>query len=280
MSVTAMRELYPAGSPATSGFCDPGMAGQRVRPALAWLTAASHPGPGRLVRGKLPPQVRHQLGQLAVGHAVLEGRHIAEIARHRGCDAVQDDLDQIVRHGAVQIAVQRQRRPAAEQRRAADRMANRAGALIEPRAGGDAETTLVPVAVSSLAASASCAGLSMACLVERGEIDRHGANILVGQCGEFFHHRRHRAGGDAVKAGFAGAQISEQLILAPGDRRVRQRGQRRRFPAFRETAGQIGLGLFRAERIARRMAGAAMAEALDQIGAAIPCRRFRRVGLE
>ena len=139
---------------------------------------------------------------------------------------------------------------------------------------------VVPVEVSSLAASASCAGLSMALLVERAEIDRHGPDVLVGQRRKFLHHRRHRARGDAVKAGFAGSQIGEQLVLAPGDRRVRQRRQRRRFPAFRETAGEIGLGLFRAERVARRMAGAAMAEAFDQIGAAIPVRRLRGIGFE
>ena len=37
--------------------------------------------------------------------------------------------------------------------------------------------------------------------------------------------------------------------------------------------------LFRAERIARRMAGAAMGQSLDQIGAAIPFRWFGGVGL-
>ena len=101
-----------------------------------------------------------------------------------------------------------------------------------------------------------------------------------GSASEFFHHRRHRARGNTVEAGFAGPQIGEQFILAPGNRRLRKRRQRRRFPALRETAGQIGVGFFRAERITRRMAGAAMAEALDQIGAAIPGRRFCRVCFE
>jgi len=40
-------------------------------------------GPGRLVRGKLLPQIRHELGDLPGGHAVLERWHVAEIARHR-----------------------------------------------------------------------------------------------------------------------------------------------------------------------------------------------------
>ena len=41
---------------------------------------------------------------------------------------MQDDLDQVIGGGAVQIAVQRQRRPAAEQRRAADLVAR----LLDP----------------------------------------------------------------------------------------------------------------------------------------------------
>ena len=159
-------------------------------------------------------------------------------------------------------------------------MANRAGAFIEPGAADGAETTRTPVAVSSLAASAACAGFTGRVGVERAEIDRHGANVLVGQACEFLHHRRHRPRGNAVKTGFAGSQIGEEFILAPGDRRMRQRGQRRRFPALRETAREIGAGLFGAQRVARRMAGAAMAEALDQIGAAIPDRRFGRIGFE
>src|SRR5439155_26191416 len=56
-------------------------------------------GPGRLVRGELPPQISSQLRDLAVGQAVLEGRHIAKVGRGRLGDAVQNELDQIVRHG-------------------------------------------------------------------------------------------------------------------------------------------------------------------------------------
>ena len=48
---------------------------------------------------------------------------------------MQDHLDQIVGHVAVYIAVQRQRRPAAEQCGGANLVADRAGALIDPRAG-------------------------------------------------------------------------------------------------------------------------------------------------
>jgi len=81
-------------------------------------------------------QIGHKLGNLTVAHAVLEGGHIAEVARRRLGDAVQDHLDQIIRHRTVKVGVQRQRRAAAEQRRAADLMADRAGAFIETGARG------------------------------------------------------------------------------------------------------------------------------------------------
>src|SRR6266851_9762044 len=135
MSVTAIVELYRAGSPATSGLS--AGHGRSARYPLSGLADGRvDGGPGRLVRGKLLPEVGHKLGELTVGHAVLEAGHVAEIARHWRSDAMQDYLDQIVRHGAVQVAVQCQRWPAAEQGRAADRMTNRAGALIEAGADG------------------------------------------------------------------------------------------------------------------------------------------------
>src|ERR1700730_13156296 len=118
-----MGELYRAGSPATSGLsAGHGSSAQDALPGPA--DGRLYAGPGRLVRSELLPEIGYQLGKLSVAHAVLEGRHIAEIARHRRGDAVQDHLDQVIRHGAVQIAVQRQRGPAAEQRHAADRMAD------------------------------------------------------------------------------------------------------------------------------------------------------------
>src|SRR5260370_1540807 len=105
MSVTAMVELYRAGSPATSGLSAghsrsardplPGLADRRV-----------HARPGRLFGGELLPEVGHKLGELTVGQAVLEAGHVAEIARHRRSNSVQDYLHQHVRHGAEQTAVQ------------------------------------------------------------------------------------------------------------------------------------------------------------------------------
>jgi hypothetical protein len=81
-------------------------------------------------------------------------------------------------------------------------------------------------------------------------------------------------------AGLARPQIREQLVFAPGDRRLRQRGQRRCLPALGEAAGEIGAGFLGAERVARRVTCGAVAEALDEISAAIPDRRFRRIRLD
>src|SRR6266702_4699867 len=133
MSVTAMTELYRAVGRPTSGFCRRhGSSAGDLLPDTP--NGRVNIGPTGLIRGKLPPQVGCELGDLAVGQAIPKGRHVAEIARCGRCDTMQDHLDQIVRPRAVQVAVQRQRWPAAEQRRPADLMAHRAGALVEPRA--------------------------------------------------------------------------------------------------------------------------------------------------
>src|ERR1700722_16698771 len=63
------------------------------------------PGPGRLLRRKLLPEIGHELGELAVGQGIPEGRHIAEIARNGTGDAVQDHLDQVVGGSRMHVAV-------------------------------------------------------------------------------------------------------------------------------------------------------------------------------
>src|SRR5882672_4503128 len=101
-----MRELYRAGGRPTSGFwAQHGWSARNILPDTP--NGCVDIGPGGLVRGKLPPQIRRQFGNLAVGKTVLEGRHIAEVGRGRCCNAVENDLNQVVRMGAVQVAVQR-----------------------------------------------------------------------------------------------------------------------------------------------------------------------------
>src|SRR5438552_19123744 len=104
MSVTAMAELYRAVGRPTSGFCRRhGSSADDLLPDTP--NGCVNIGPTGLIRGKLPPQVGSELGDLAVGQAIPEGRHIAEVARYGCGDAVQDHLDQIVRRRTVQIAV-------------------------------------------------------------------------------------------------------------------------------------------------------------------------------
>src|ERR1700676_3506013 len=105
MSVTAIPELYRAGSPATRGL-SAGHSSSARYPLPGLADRGGHPGPGRLSGCELLPQVAHKLGDLTVGHAVLEGGHVAEVARRWRSDAVQDHLDQIIRHRTVQIAVE------------------------------------------------------------------------------------------------------------------------------------------------------------------------------
>src|SRR6185437_11167673 len=57
-------------------------------------------------------------------------------------------------------------------------------------------------------------------------------------------------------------------------------GQIGRVPALQSAAGERAAGLVAAEKILRGMACAAMPRALDEIGAAIPFRRFAGGGRE
>src|SRR5258708_34846273 len=94
-----MSKLYRGGSLATSGLS--AGHGRPARSPLSGLTnRGGQTGPGRLVRGELLPQVSRQLGDLIVGHAVLEGRHVAEIACGGGCAALQEQLGHIVPPGS------------------------------------------------------------------------------------------------------------------------------------------------------------------------------------
>src|SRR5262245_17667340 len=102
-----MMELYRAGSRPTSGFWPRHGRSARLFPPDT-ASCSMNILPDRLIRGKLLPEIPDQLGDLAVGQAVLEGRHIAKVGHGRLGDAVENDLDQIVRHAAVQIAVERE----------------------------------------------------------------------------------------------------------------------------------------------------------------------------
>ncbi|SVJ63226.1 Uncharacterised protein [Klebsiella pneumoniae] len=106
-----------------------------------------------------------------------------------------------------------------------------------------------------------------------------GPQVLVRLLGQAFaDHWRHRPAGDPVVGRIAVAEVGVEGLLAPGDGRRRTGVQGWRGPALRLAAGEVrAAGLFRAERIARRVAGAAMAEAFGEIGAAVPLLVARRL---
>ncbi len=107
--------------------------------------------------------------------------------------------------------------------------------------------------------------------IEGGEIGRHRADVLVGHRAQFAHHLGHRPARDAVSRAVAVAQVAVERIGVPGHGRLREAGECRRLPALDHRARQVGAAaLLRTQRIARRVAGAAVAEAVDEVGTAVP----------
>src|SRR5437870_9422364 len=74
------------------------------------------------------------------------------------------------------------------------------------------------------------------------------------------------------------AEIFEHLLRSPWRGRRGRRIECRRMPVFGFSTREILAFLFRTQSIARRVARAAMPEAVDEIGATIPLRALRRIG--
>src|SRR5262249_19364775 len=74
-------------------------------------------------------------------------------------------------------------------------------------------------------------------------------------------------------------QIKRKRGVVPRQRRRRSRVERVGGPAFGLAAGENILSFFRAQSIARRVAGAAVSKAVGEIGAAVPLGIPVRVGL-
>src|SRR4029077_20166460 len=75
------------------------------------------------------------------------------------------------------------------------------------------------------------------------------------------------------------AQIALERLRRPWHGRRRAAIQRWRVPAFDLAAGELGILLLAAELAARRVAGAAMAQSLHQIRAAVPFGAATRIRL-
>ncbi len=80
--------------------------------------------------------------------------------------------------------------------------------------------------------------------------------------------------------GEARREIDSERLGVPGHGRRRLVVQRRRVPSVHVAARHVLVALFRAQLVARRVAGAAVDERLGEIRAAVPLRALRRIGLE
>jgi hypothetical protein len=102
------------------------------------------------------------------------------------------------------------------------------------------------------------------------DVDRDRPDVVSGGVGEIGDHVLHRPPGDRVVARDSRAQIGLEMLDRPGQRRRRRSVQCRRVPALGFAAGELGVFLLGAERVAWRVAAAAVAERLHEIGAAVP----------
>ncbi len=119
--------------------------------------------------------------------------------------------------------------------------------------------------------------LALARLVDIGKVRRDGFDIRIRQCREAaMHDRGHRARRCSVQDTRANAQIVVEFVLRPRCGCGISIGQRRRDPAIDQRACVSVVLLLRAEKIPWRVAGAAMAQTLRQISAAIPFGAFSR----
>jgi hypothetical protein len=89
---------------------------------------------------------------------------------------------------------------------------------------------------------------------------------------KIIRHFGHRTPRDAVARVEAEEKIMRKRIGIPMHRRRRSSVQSIGSPALGLAAGKVLIRFFRTKKIARRVAGTAMAETFDKIGAAIPCR--------
>ena len=176
----------------------------------------------------------------------------------------------------MKIAAERQRGPAAELRRTADLMAYRAGASVKSSADRSAGLT-ESVRLLLQRRGERLFGRSIyRAVIEGTEVGRHGPDVGIRQGEELSHNKRHRPGGYAMETGLAGAEICIYFAFAPGNWRLRQRCEGRGLPTIDEAAREVGVRLFGAESVSRRVAGAAMAKTFDQIRAAVPGLRLGR----
>jgi hypothetical protein len=117
---------------------------------------------------------------------------------------------------------------------------------------------------------------------DRLEVLGHGRQVGVRQVRRAVaHHFGHRPERGGAARDDAGLQVAGNLGRRPAAQAGVQVGRQvEREPAIDAGAGVGLVFLDAAQRVARRVAGTAMAQAFHQVGAAVPRRWFAGVGLE
>ena len=109
------------------------------------------------------------------------------------------------------------------------------------------------------------------CGLQGHQVVGDGAHIGLVHLGQGLHHSGHAAPGDAVLGVVALAQVVQHRGFSPGHGAAAGSTQRRGLPAIDQGAAQVRTaGLLGAQRVARRVAGAAVAQAVDERGTPVP----------
>ncbi|MPL98957.1 hypothetical protein SDC9_45169 [bioreactor metagenome] len=245
-----------------------------VRPDLRH--ARLEVGPGGEV-GAFVAQVGGDRGDLRIGKRVAEGgHHHPGRALGRG-HPVEDHMDQVRRIVEPGGGVDAQLGPFGD---------DAFGVVVAGGAGGGVKPFALIGAPGGIGAAGGQAclhrgargGVGLGRADDVAQIDADRRQVACRQLAQAgMHHRRHRARGDAVIDTGPGREVAGEVRGRPRHRRGVRGGQRGRAPGIDRRAGKARALLLGADLVARRVAGTAMGDALDQIGAAVPLGRFRRI---
>ncbi|MGD0435759.1 MAG: site-specific DNA-methyltransferase [Bryobacteraceae bacterium] len=120
-------------------------------------------------------------------------------------------------------------------------------------------------------------------VIHIAEVDRNGVNVGVRHDSKrqsIANDWSHRGGRRPVQRAGAGSEEKEQILLRPWHKGGIPLIERGCHPAVDHCAGIRLRNSFAAQRVARRMAAATIAECFSQISSAIPIRALGGVALE
>ncbi len=205
---------------------------------------------------------------------------------HRAVHAVQDGGDQVVGAVGTGHAVVEQRGVFTIGGAAGIGLVAVGAAAAEhlPAGIGAVDQTALRVFRLQAGLAIAVAWLGLAACHRLGllEVGRHGLDIAVGQVLQaVLDGFGHRASGLGLAGHAAGLQVLHQLGLGPAADAVDGiRGDVGRIPGAQRAATQVAAAVFGHQRIARGVAGAAVGQRIDQVGAMVPLRRLAGIGFE